>query len=62
MQNTRNIVPVALSSRSVTYQRAQVNEDIIISKTSLWKEMQYNRDIIIRFKFNNSIVKLNMYY
>nr|ASU62347.1 VP4 [Rotavirus A] len=58
MQNTRNIVPVALSSRSVTYQRAQVNEDIIISKTSLWKEMQYNRDIIIRFKFNNSIVKL----
>ncbi|BAQ95507.1 VP4 [Porcine rotavirus A] len=58
MQNTRNIVPVALSSRSVTYQRAQVNEDIIISKTSLWKEMQYNRDIIIRFKFNNSIIKL----
>ncbi|ANN88541.1 VP4, partial [Human rotavirus A] len=58
MQNTRNIVPVALSARSVTYQRAQVNEDIIISKTSLWKEIQYNRDIIIRFKFNNSIVKL----
>ncbi|AKE33216.1 outer capsid spike protein VP4 [Rotavirus A] len=58
MQNTRNVVPVALSSRSITYQRAQVNEDIIISKTSLWKEMQYNRDITIRFKFNNSIVKL----
>ncbi|APQ41763.1 VP4 [Rotavirus A] len=58
MQNTRNIVPVALSSRSVNYQRAQVNEDIIVSKTSLWKEMQYNRDIIIRFKFGNSIIKL----
>lgn len=26
MQNTRNIVPVMLSSRSVTHQRAQVNE------------------------------------
>nr|QEY08156.1 VP4 protein [Human rotavirus A] len=58
IQNTRNIVPLALSSRSIHYRRAQVNEDITISKTSLWKEMQYNRDIIIRFKFGNSIIKL----
>nr|UCF74290.1 outer capsid spike protein VP4 [Rotavirus A] len=58
IQNTRNVVPLSLSSRSIQYTRAQVNEDITISKTSLWKEMQYNRDIIIRFKFNNSIVKL----
>ncbi|ASM56631.1 VP4 [Rotavirus A] len=58
IQNTRNVVPLSLSSRSIQYKRAQVNEDIIVSKTSLWKEMQYNRDIIIRFKFGNSIVKL----
>ncbi|AIL83422.1 VP4, partial [Human rotavirus A] len=58
IQNTRNVVPLSLSSRSIQYKRAQVNEDITISKTSLWKEMQYNRDIIIRFKFGNSIVKL----
>ncbi|AHW80491.1 outer capsid spike protein VP4 [Rotavirus A] len=58
IQNTRNVVPLSLSSRSIQYKRTQVNEDITISKTSLWKEMQYNRDIIIRFKFGNSIVKL----
>nr|BAA77553.1 VP4 [Rotavirus G3] len=58
IQNTRNVVPLSLSSRSIQYKRAQVNEDITISKTSLWKEMQYHRDIIIRFKFGNSIVKL----
>nr|UTQ11316.1 VP4 [Rotavirus A] len=58
IQNTRNVVPLSLSSRSIQYKRAQVNEDITISKTSLWKEMQYNRDIIIRFKFGNSIIKL----
>uniref|UniRef100_P11194 Outer capsid protein VP4 n=1 Tax=Rotavirus A (isolate RVA/Human/Italy/VA70/1975/G4P1A[8]) TaxID=10961 RepID=VP4_ROTHV len=58
IQNTRNVVPLPLSSRSIQYKRAQVNEDIIVSKTSLWKEMQYYRDIIIRFKFGNSIVKV----
>nr|UTQ11343.1 VP4 [Rotavirus A] len=58
IQNTRNVVPLSLSSRSIQYTRAQINEDITISKTSLWKEMQYNRDIIIRFKFGNSIIKL----
>nr|UTQ11309.1 VP4 [Rotavirus A] len=58
IQNTRNVVPLSLSSRSIQYTRAQVNEDITISKTSLWKEMQYNRDIVIRFKFGNSIIKL----
>nr|ABH03539.1 outer capsid protein VP4 [Porcine rotavirus] len=57
MQNTRNVVPVALSAREVVAQRVSVNEDIVISKTSLWKEMQYNRDIVIRFKFANRIVK-----
>nr|ATL64749.1 VP4 [Rotavirus A] len=57
IQNTRNVVPLALSSRSIVARRAAVNEDIVISKTSLWKEMQYNRDIIIRFKFANSIIK-----
>nr|ANS59531.1 VP4 [Rotavirus A] len=57
IQNTRNVVPVAISARSITEHRAQVNEDIVISKTSLWKEMQYNRDIIIRFKFANNIIK-----
>nr|UXX27358.1 VP4 [Rotavirus A] len=58
IQNTRNVVPLSLSSRSIQYRRAQVNEDITISKTSLWKEMQYNRDIIIRFKFGSSVIKL----
>ncbi|BAN00046.1 VP4 protein, partial [Human rotavirus A] len=58
IQNTRNVVPLSLSSRSIQYRRAQVNEDITISKTSLWKEMQYNRDIIIRFKLGNSVIKL----
>ncbi|ANS11442.1 VP4 [Rotavirus A] len=57
MQNTRNVVPVALSARNVVKQRTSMNEDIVISKTSLWKEMQYNRDITIRFKFANQIVK-----
>nr|QRV61312.1 VP4 [Rotavirus A] len=57
MQNTRNVVPVALSARDVIAQRISVNEDIVISKTSLWKEMQYNRDITIRFKFANQIIK-----
>nr|QTJ96239.1 VP4 [Rotavirus A] len=57
IQNTRNIVPLALSARSVISVKAQPNEDIVVSKTSLWKEMQYNRDITIRFKFANSIVK-----
>nr|QAY29518.1 VP4 [Rotavirus A] len=58
MQNTRNVVPLSLTSGIVIHTRAQVNEDIVVSKTSLWKEMQYNRDIIIRFKFDNSIIKL----
>nr|BAB32852.1 capsid protein [Rotavirus G4]BAF80174.1 VP4 [Rotavirus G4] len=58
IQNTRNVVPLPLSSRSIQYKRAQVNEGIIVSKASLWKEMQYNRDIIIRFKFGNSIVNM----
>lgn len=57
IQNTRNIVPLALSARNVISLKAQANEDIVVSKTSLWKEMQYNRDITIRFKFANSIVK-----
>nr|BAJ13368.1 outer capsid protein VP4 [Rotavirus A] len=57
IQNTRNVVPVSLTSRSIVYTRAQANEDIVVSKTSLWKEMQYNRDIIIRFKFANAIIK-----
>nr|ANN83030.1 outer capsid spike protein [Rotavirus A] len=57
IQNTRNVVPVSLTSRSIVHTRAQANEDIIISKTSLWKEMQYNRDITIRFKFANAIIK-----
>lgn len=57
IQNTRNIVPLALSARNVIPLKAQSNEDIVVSKTSLWKEMQYNRDITIRFKFANSIVK-----
>nr|QCO43515.1 VP4 [Rabbit rotavirus] len=57
MQNTRNVVPIALSARDVKIQRVSTNEDIVISKTSLWKEMQYNRDIIIRFKFANQIIK-----
>ncbi|AJC01261.1 nonstructural protein VP4, partial [Porcine rotavirus A] len=47
IQNTRNVVPVALSARDITIQRVSVNEDIIVSKTSLWKEVQYNRDIKI---------------
>ncbi|ANT73247.1 structural protein VP4, partial [Human rotavirus A] len=49
IQNTRNIVPLALSARNIISHRAQANEDIVVSKTSLWKEMQYNRDITIRF-------------
>ncbi|BAH86590.1 outer capsid protein VP4 [Bovine rotavirus A] len=57
IQNTRNVVPLSITSREIVETRAQVNEDIIISKSSLWKEMQYNRDIVIRFKFNNAIVK-----
>nr|BAS66997.1 VP4 protein [Rotavirus A] len=55
IQNSRYVMPVA---RSVsTIYRARPNEDIVISKTSLWKEMQYNRDIVIRFKFGNTIIK-----
>nr|QIC51109.1 VP4 [Bovine rotavirus A] len=57
IQNTRNIVPVSIVSRNIVYTRAQPNQDIVVSKTSLWKEMQYNRDIVIRFKFANSIIK-----
>nr|WGG26264.1 VP4 protein [Porcine rotavirus A] len=57
IQNTRNVVPVSLTSRSIVHTRAQANEDIVVSKTSLWKEMQYNRDITIRFKFANAIIK-----
>ncbi|CBJ23800.1 structural protein VP4 [Rotavirus A] len=57
IQNTRNVVPVSITSREIRHTRAQMNEDIVVSKTSLWKEMQYNRDITIRFKFANSIVK-----
>ncbi|AJC01278.1 nonstructural protein VP4, partial [Porcine rotavirus A] len=49
IQNTRNIVPVSIVSRNIVYTRAQPNQDIVVSKTSLWKEMQYNRDIVIRF-------------
>nr|BCX55486.1 viral structural protein VP4 [Rotavirus A] len=55
IQETRYIVPVERTSRNV--HRARPNEDIVVSKTSLWKEMQYNRDIIIRFKFGNAIIK-----
>nr|QAY29507.1 VP4 [Rotavirus A] len=57
IQNTRNVVPVSLSAREIVHTRAQVNEDIVVSKTSLWKEMQYNRDITIRFKFDKTIIK-----
>nr|BAJ13370.1 outer capsid protein VP4 [Rotavirus A] len=57
MQNTRNVVSVALSAREAVTHRVSVNEDIVISKTSLWKEMRYNRDITIRFKFANQIIK-----
>nr|URG17339.1 VP4 [Rotavirus A] len=57
IQNTRNVVPVSISARNIIDVRAQANEDIVVSKTSLWKEMQYNRDITIRFKFANSIIK-----
>ncbi|ACI31963.1 VP4, partial [Bovine rotavirus] len=57
IQNTRNVVPVSLSAREIVHTRAQVNEDIVVSKTSLWKEMQYNRDITIRFKFDRTIIK-----
>ncbi|ANC33767.1 VP4, partial [Rotavirus G28] len=57
IQNTKNVVSVALASRNNMFTRAQVNEDIVISQTSLWKEVQYNRDITIRFKFANAIIK-----
>ncbi|APA28765.1 VP4 [Rotavirus A] len=57
IQNTRNVVPLSITSRDIQNVRARMNEDIVVSKTSLWKEMQYNRDITLRFKFANSIVK-----
>nr|ACC91714.1 VP4 [Rotavirus A] len=55
IQQTRYILPVARNVASLY--RAKPNEDIVVSKTSLWKEMQYNRDITIRFKFGNTIIK-----
>nr|QEV81577.1 outer capsid protein [Rotavirus A] len=55
IQESRYVMPVERLVQSI-YQ-AKPNEDIVISKTSLWKEMQYNRDIIIRFKFGNTIIK-----
>nr|ANS59509.1 VP4 [Rotavirus A] len=57
IQNTRNVVAVNLSSRDIQNIRSKPNEDVLISKASLWKEMQYNRDITIKFKFGSSIVK-----
>uniref|UniRef100_Q08010 Outer capsid protein VP4 n=1 Tax=Rotavirus A (isolate RVA/Cow/Germany/993/1983/G18P[17]) TaxID=45408 RepID=VP4_ROTB9 len=55
IQESRYIMPVERSVQNIY--RAKPNEDIVISKTSLWKEMQYNRDIVIRFKFGNTIIK-----
>uniref|UniRef100_L0CQS3 Outer capsid protein VP4 n=1 Tax=Rotavirus A turkey-tc/GER/03V0002E10/2003/G22P[35] TaxID=1271535 RepID=L0CQS3_9REOV len=55
IQNSRYVMPVARSISKIY--RARPNEDIVISKTSLWKEMQYNRDIVIRFKIGNTIIK-----
>ncbi|ALR84978.1 VP4 [Rotavirus A] len=55
IQESRYIMPVERLVQNI-YQ-AKPNEDIVISKTSLWKEMQYNRDIVIRFKFGNTIIK-----
>ncbi|BAS66978.1 VP4 protein [Rotavirus A] len=55
IQESRYIMPVERAMQNVY--RAKPNEDIVVSKTSLWKEMQYNRDIIIRFKFGNNIIK-----
>ena len=46
IQNTRNVVAVNLSAREIQVTRSQPNENILISKASLWKEMQYNRDIL----------------
>nr|AHN05636.1 VP4 [Murine rotavirus] len=57
IQNTRNVVSRHLSARSIITRRAQANEDIVVSKTSLWKEMQFNRNITIRFKFASAIIK-----
>nr|ACC91713.1 VP4 [Rotavirus A] len=55
IQESRYIVPVNRSVINVYQSRP--NEDILISKTSLWKEVRYNRDILIRFKFGNNIIK-----
>nr|BDH85234.1 outer capsid protein VP4 [Rotavirus A]BDH85245.1 outer capsid protein VP4 [Rotavirus A] len=57
IQNTRNVMAVSINAREIPIQRAQPNEDLLVSNASLWKEMKYNRDITIKFKFGNSIVK-----
>ncbi|BAT21080.1 VP4 protein [Rotavirus A] len=57
---TRFLVPV---KRSVAEERgfksvnSDVNEDFVVTSDSLWKEMQYNRDITLQFKFGNVIIK-----
>nr|UZY23591.1 viral protein 4 [Rotavirus A] len=55
MQTTTYVTPISYAIRSQRV--ARPNEDIIISKASLWKEVQYNRDIVIRFVFANNIIK-----
>nr|WAU17047.1 VP4 [Rotavirus A] len=58
VQDVRFITPVDYSLRlTALSSKALPNEDIEIAKTSLWKEMQYNRDIKIQFKFGNNIIK-----
>nr|BAH23585.1 outer capsid protein VP4 [Bovine rotavirus A] len=58
IQNTTRVISVPLENFYQTSNYlAQPNQDIEVSKTSLWKEMQYNRDIIIRFRFENVIIK-----
>ncbi|ALT55155.1 VP4, partial [Rotavirus A] len=55
IQTTTYVTPISYAVRSRRI--ARPNEDIIISKASLWKEVQYNRDIVIRFVFANNIIK-----
>ncbi|ALT55144.1 VP4, partial [Rotavirus A] len=55
IQTTTYVTPISYAVRSRRI--ARPNEDIVISNSSLWKEVQYNRDIVIRFVFANNIIK-----
>nr|WLO36058.1 VP4 [Rotavirus A] len=50
------MVPLKYNVTNRTFSASKPNEDVVVSRAALWKEVDYRRDIELQFKFGNSVI------